>query len=123
MSTASSEETAADAAEVSIRILSGDFTRFCPVADVPSGGRKALKLNNTWVMVLNINDRLFAIAGICSHQAKPLLQGRVRNLKITCPVHGARFDLVTGEALDLPATKPIQTYETRVVDDWIEVLL
>lgn len=103
--------------------MSGEFTRFCPLADVPPGGRKALKLKDHWVLVLNIDDRLFAVAGLCSHQAKPLLQGRVRNCKLTCPVHGARFDLVTGAALDLPATKPIQTYETRVVDEWIEVLV
>ena len=103
--------------------MSAEFTRFCPLAEVPPGGRKAVKLKNTWVLVLNINNRLFAVAGLCSHQAKPLLNGRVRNCRITCPVHGARFDLATGEALDLPATRPIQTYEARVVDDWIEVLV
>ena len=47
--------------------------------------------------------------------------GRMRNCAITCPVHGAKFNLETGEALNLPATKPIPTYEIRVVDDWIEV--
>ena len=103
--------------------MSVEFTRFCPLVEVPPGGRKAVKLKNTWVLVLNINNRLFAVAGLCSHQAKPLLNGRVRNCRITCPVHGARFDLATGEALDLPATRPIQTYEARVVDDWIEVLV
>jgi 3-phenylpropionate/trans-cinnamate dioxygenase ferredoxin subunit len=72
-------------------------------------------------LVCNTKDQLFAISGICSHQSKPLFSGRVRNCKITCPVHGARFDLATGAALDLPATKPIPVYELRVVDDWIEV--
>ena len=101
--------------------MSNDFTRFCELADVPPGAKKALKINDTWVLVCNTKDRLFAVSNICSHQAKPLMMGRVRNCKITCPVHGARFDLETGEALDLPATKPIDTYEVRVVDDWIEV--
>jgi 3-phenylpropionate/trans-cinnamate dioxygenase ferredoxin subunit len=41
------------------------------------------------------------------------LNGRVRNCKITCPVHGARFDLETGAALDLPATKPIGIRSAR----------
>jgi 3-phenylpropionate/trans-cinnamate dioxygenase ferredoxin component len=101
--------------------LSNEFTRFCELADVPPGAKKALKINDTWVLVCNTKARLFAVSNICSHQAKPLMMGRVRNCKITCPVHGARFDLETGEALDLPATKPIDTYEVRVVDDWIEV--
>jgi 3-phenylpropionate/trans-cinnamate dioxygenase ferredoxin subunit len=47
----------------------------------------------------------------------------MRNCAISCPVHGARFSLETGEALDLPATKPIPTYDVRVVDGWIEVRL
>jgi 3-phenylpropionate/trans-cinnamate dioxygenase ferredoxin subunit len=101
--------------------LSEEFTRFCKLAELPRGAKKALKINDTWVLVCNANDRLFAVSGICSHQAKPLFNGRVRNCKITCPVHGARFDLETGAALDLPATRPIDIYEFRVVEDWIEV--
>lgn len=101
--------------------MSNEFTRFCKLEDVPPGGKKALKIDNTWVLVCNTKDGLFAVSGICSHQAKPLFNGRVRNCKITCPVHGARFDLATGAALDLPATQPIPVYELRVIDDWIEV--
>lgn len=101
--------------------MSVEFTRFCKLADIPSGSNKALRLNNTWVLVCNSDERLFAVSAVCSHQAKPLVNGRVRNCMITCPVHGARFNLETGEALNLPATKPIATYDLRVVDDWIEV--
>jgi 3-phenylpropionate/trans-cinnamate dioxygenase ferredoxin subunit len=105
--------------------LQANFTRFCKLEEVPPGDKKALKINDTWVLVChvksNAKDRLFAVSGICSHQFKPLFSGRVRNCKITCPVHGARFDLETGAALDLPATKPIAVYEVRVVDEWIEV--
>ena len=101
--------------------MSGEFTRFCKLADIPPGSNKALKLNNTWVLVCHADERLFAVSGVCSHQVKPLASGRVRNCMITCPVHGARFNLETGAALNLPATQPIATYELRVVDDWIEV--
>lgn len=101
--------------------MSIEFKRFCALAELPPGAKKALKIDEQWVLVCNTNDGLFAVSGICSHQARPLLNGRVRHCKITCPVHGARFDLKTGEALDLPATQPIPSYKLRVVEDWIEV--
>ncbi len=103
--------------------MTGEFTRFCKLSDVPPESKKAAKINDTWVLVCHSNGRLFAVSNICSHQFKPLVNGRVRNCAISCPVHGARFSLETGAALDLPATKPIPTYELRVVDDWIEVRL
>jgi 3-phenylpropionate/trans-cinnamate dioxygenase ferredoxin subunit len=40
---------------------------------------------------------------------------------ISCPVHGARFDLDTGEPLNPPATQPIQTFEVRIIGETIEV--
>ena len=101
--------------------MSGEFTRFCTVAELPPESKKAAKLNNTWVLVCHTDGRLFAVSGVCSHQVKALVNGRVRHCMITCPVHGARFNLETGAALNLPATQPIATYELRVVDDWIEV--
>lgn len=101
--------------------MSTNYSRFCKLDEVPPGSKKAAKINDTWVLVCHTKDKLYAVSNICSHQAKPLINGRVRNCAITCPVHGAKFNLETGEALNLPATKPIDTYELRVVDDWIEV--
>ena len=101
--------------------VSSEFRRFCAVADLPPGAKKAVKLGDTWVLVCNVGGRLLAVSAICSHAVKPLAAGRVRNCTITCPVHGARFSLETGEALALPATKPIPVYEVRIVDDQVEV--
>ncbi len=101
--------------------MSSEFTRFCKVEELPPESKKAAKINGTWVLVCHSDGRLFAVSNICSHAVKPLLPGRMRNCTITCAVHGAKFNLETGEALNLPATKPIPTYELRVVDEWIEV--
>lgn len=98
-----------------------EFVRFCPLSEVPSGGRKIRTINGSCVLVCNIGDKLFAVSGICSHQQKPLERGRIRNGAITCPVHDARFDLASGAPLDLPATEAIAVYPVRVINDWIEV--
>lgn len=103
--------------------MSEEYVRFCEASEIPPGAKKHAKVNGAWVLVCNVKGRLLAVSAICSHQEKPLFTGRVRNCKISCPVHGARFDLETGEALELPATKPIATYGVRVVGDWVEVKL
>jgi 3-phenylpropionate/trans-cinnamate dioxygenase ferredoxin subunit len=33
---------------------------------------------------------------------------------VTCPLHGAKFNIVTGEALTLPAVTPVETYKVTV---------
>lgn len=91
------------------------------MSDLPEGAKKAKRINDAMVLVCHTKGEYYAISNVCSHQDKFLHMGRVRNCRITCPLHGAQFDLKTGEALNLPATKPIATYEVRVVDDWIEV--
>ena len=44
----------------------------------------------------------------------------MRNAWIACPLHGARFELATGRAMNPPATLPIAVYPTEVVDGWVE---
>ena len=98
-----------------------EFTRFCEVSALPDDSKRAKNIKGKMVLVIHTKGKLYAVSNVCSHQDKFLHVGRVRNCKITCPLHGAQFDLATGKATCLPATKPIPTYEVRVVDDWIEV--
>jgi 3-phenylpropionate/trans-cinnamate dioxygenase ferredoxin subunit len=91
------------------------------LADLPPNTKKAVNVGDQCVLVCNVNQKLFAVSNTCSHAQKPLERGRMGNGWIACPVHGARFELATGRAMNLPATVPIPTYEVRVVEDWIEV--
>jgi 3-phenylpropionate/trans-cinnamate dioxygenase ferredoxin subunit len=99
-----------------------DFVRVLKVEDVPAGTKKPVEVNGKSILVCNPGDRLLAISNICSHAEEKLECGRMSKTWIACPVHGARFELATGRAMNPPATQPIATYETRVVDGWIEVL-
>lgn len=106
---------------MSEEISTKEFHKFCEQSALPEGSKKAKKINGEMILVCHTKGKLFAVANLCSHQDKFLHTGRVRNCRITCPLHGAQFDLATGKATCLPATKPIATYEVRVVDDWVEV--
>ena len=71
------------------------------------------------IAIFNVEGEYFAIDDMCSHAEASLAEGEVFDCKIECPLHGAEFDLKTGEAVTLPATKPVATYEITVEDEVI----
>ena len=102
--------------------MSADFSRALKLADLPPGTKKAVEIGGKSVLICHAGDRLYAISNICSHAEETLECGRLGRSWISCPAHGARFELATGRAMNPPAVKPVATYELRVVEDWIEVL-
>ena len=99
------------------------YARVAPAADVPLGTKKAFAVGGQAILVCHTPERWYAVSNLCSHASEKLECGRMLRGWISCPVHGARFDLATGRALNAPATRPIATFEVRLVEDWIEVLV
>ena len=88
---------------------------------LPNGERLFVEIDNLPIVVFNIAGRLFAIGDVCSHDDGPLGDGEVEGEEVICPRHGARFDVMTGKALSLPAVVDIPAYPVRVVEGQIEV--
>lgn len=59
--------------------------------------------------------------GVCTHQYALLSEGYVEDGCVECPLHQARFDLRTGNALCAPATQPIRIY--RVKREGLDILV
>ncbi len=97
------------------------FTAVATLDEVPAGSKKLVDVGGVPVLLCHTADRVFAVRNECSHAHETLDCGRMKYGWISCPVHGARFDLETGEPLNPPATQPIQTYEVRIVGETIEV--
>jgi 3-phenylpropionate/trans-cinnamate dioxygenase ferredoxin subunit len=73
------------------------------------------------ICVARVGDEVFAIDDICSHSDASLSEGDVTDFKIECWLHGAEFDLRTGEALTPPAVAPLHTYGVHVDGDSVTV--
>ncbi len=97
------------------------FVAAARLEDVPTGAKKVVDISGVPVLLCHTLDKIFAVRNICSHAYEPLDCGRLRGGWISCPVHGARFDLETGAAMNPPAVTPIITYEVRIIDGVIEV--
>jgi 3-phenylpropionate/trans-cinnamate dioxygenase ferredoxin component len=71
------------------------------------------------VVLVRSEGEIFALEDNCSHQDFPLSDGSVESGQIECVFHGAKFDVRTGKATQLPAIRPVRTYPVRIEGDEI----
>ena len=65
--------------------------------------------------------RIYALGRMCTHQYVDLADGQIEDGCVVCPLHGSKFDLVTGAALTLPAIEPEPVYNVKVEDGVVYV--
>lgn len=98
-----------------------EFIRVAAVDEIVDGGRKSVVVDDIVVLVVRVGEQYFAVEDVCSHDGQPLTDGPVIDCSITCPRHGARFDLATGKPLCMPAVEPIPTLSVELRDDGVYV--
>ena len=87
--------------------------------EVPPGQRKSVVVDDTPALLLRVGNDYFCIEDVCTHDGQPLTEGPVAEGQITCPRHGARFDLRTGAPTCMPATEPIRTFAVEVREEGV----
>jgi 3-phenylpropionate/trans-cinnamate dioxygenase ferredoxin subunit len=92
----------------------GDYVKVCELSDIPPGTRYAADVNGVRLMIVNVNDRLFAVDRICSHATADLSTGFLSDSEVTCPLHLSRFSVTDGKVLSPPATEPLRTYGLKI---------
>jgi len=80
-----------------------------------------VSIGNEDICVTRIGEEVFAVADICTHSEASLSEGEVSDHKIECWLHGAEFDLRTGEALTPPATEPLETFAVHREGDTVTI--
>ena len=80
---------------------------------------KVFTLGDKQVALFNYEDEYYALDDMCSHAEASLSEGDIYDCKVECPLHGSEFDLKTGAAVTLPATKPVTKYKISFEDDYI----
>ena len=99
-----------------------EFIPVGPEHELPNGERLFIEIDGDPIVVFNIAGKYFAIADLCSHDDGPLGDGEIENdYEISCPRHGAHFDIRTGKALSYPAVVDIPAYPVRVINGEIHV--
>ena len=96
-----------------------DFLEIAPASELPNGERLFVEIEGKPVVIFNIGGQFFSIADVCSHDDGPVGEGRLEGYNITCPRHGAQFDIRTGKVIQMPAVVDIPAYPVKVVDGMI----
>ena len=100
-----------------------DFVAVANTSDVPDPGSLLVEVEERLLVLIHAGGSFYALDDVCTHDGGPLSEGPVDNEAIACPRHGAKFDIRTGAALTMPATRPTAVHEVKVEDDQVFVKL
>ncbi|MGZ8614862.1 MAG: Rieske (2Fe-2S) protein [Actinomycetota bacterium] len=93
--------------------------------ELPDGKGAKVTVGEATLLLVRSGDRVFTIGNRCTHQGASLDRGPVKIsgslATVTCPAHGSTFGLDDGKVMRGPAMKPVDAYETRVVDGAVEI--
>ncbi|MBV9783160.1 MAG: non-heme iron oxygenase ferredoxin subunit [Acidisphaera sp.] len=90
------------------------WTVAAKLSDLSEDSAFAVELGKTSVALYLVEGEVYATSNICTHEFALLSDGFVEDGFVECPLHQARFDIISGRALCAPANEPIATYPAKV---------
>jgi nitrite reductase/ring-hydroxylating ferredoxin subunit len=76
--------------------------KVCSKSDVNPGHLKLVKAGGKDLVVANVAGNFFVMDNWCTHEQGDLSQGELNGKVLTCPEHGAQFDITTGKVIGGP---------------------
>jgi nitrite reductase/ring-hydroxylating ferredoxin subunit len=99
------------------------FVKVATTGDLAPGQAKQVQVDGKAIALFNLGGTYYAIDNTCPHRGGPLAEGDVEGEEVTCPWHGAKFRISSGEVLGPPARTGVGSYRTRVTGSDIEIEL
>jgi nitrite reductase/ring-hydroxylating ferredoxin subunit len=78
------------------------------------GEMAAVRIGGEEILIANVHGQYHAISNRCSHAGRPLSTGTLRGHELTCPAHGATFDVRTGAVLGAPAETGLKRFPVLI---------
>ena len=97
------------------------FVKVAKTDEIVSGQGKMIEVGDKKIALFNVEGSFYAIDDTCTHRGGPLSEGVLESKQVTCPWHGATYDVTTGEVLGPPAPQGVARYNVRVEGSDIEV--
>ena len=82
--------------------------------DLPPGSMRRVDTASKRVLIANVAGTPLAVADTCTHEDASLSMGALHGETVRCPLHGSRFCLRNGRAMDEPAEVDLACFAVRV---------
>jgi toluene monooxygenase system ferredoxin subunit len=89
------------------------FQRVAKIEDLWSGEMMGLEVNGKDILLVNVDNRIYAYADICPHQQSRLSEGTLTNKVLRCGRHHWEFDVCTGAGVN-PRNACLKLFPARV---------
>src|SRR4051795_3344780 len=102
-----------------------DFGSVANVSEIADPGKLLVEIGERLVVLIRAAGHWYALDDVCTHDGGPLSDGPLDSEQgtIACPRHGAKFDVKTGAAVTMPATKATKAHEVKVVGEQVLIRL
>ncbi len=95
--------------------MSDRFEKVGLVSEIPDVGRISVILGDeVSALVLRAGDDFYCVEDVCTHDGQPMTDGEFDGCELTCPRHGAKFNVKTGAPTQMPATEPVRTFLVEI---------
>lgn len=98
-----------------------EFYKAAEWSDVEEGTLYPVEIDGEPVCLAKVDNQVYAFTDNCTHISGPLNEGEFEGCTVTCPWHGAQFDVRTGKVLRGPARQDLYTYPVKVEGESIFV--
>jgi nitrite reductase/ring-hydroxylating ferredoxin subunit len=88
-----------------------EFVEIAKVNEISDGKMKHIEVDGKEVLIANVGGKFYAINDRCGHMNALLSMGNLTGNTVTCPFHGAKFDVTNGRKLSEPILTPSQEME------------
>jgi nitrite reductase/ring-hydroxylating ferredoxin subunit len=100
-----------------------DFMTVTSVAELEGKELAAFEIEGERIAIARVGDTFHAFGDSCPHRQCPLAEGRLDGNVVTCPCHGSKFDVTSGERLVGPAVRGVRSYPIRTENGTLQIEL
>lgn len=94
--------------------MTQEFAEAGEAGELAPGTMKRVDIGGRRILLANVDGRLCAVDDACTHEEASLSTGVLRGELVKCPLHGSRFNVCTGKAMEEPAEEDLRTYPVRL---------